>query len=499
MALPKKNRKTAYRILMVTPEAVPFAKSGGLADVVSALAQELDRAGHDVRLLMPRYYAVRRDRLYRHPAPFEITVGSRVYSTGLYEGRLPESEVVVYFLDYEEFYGREGIYGSGHTAFADNLERFALLSYAAPRLGPRLGWEPQVVQSHDWPSAMTPMLWKRHCPEDASPAAQVLTIHNIGHQGTFAVQQLPETGLRWSSLADSGLLHHDELNLLRAGITHADMVTTVSPTYAAEIKTPTYGFSLDEVLTAESGKLTGILNGVDYTLWNPERDHYLEVNYTAETVSLKQRSKTALREELGLPAADVPLVGMVTRLVQQKGLEELAAPGYGALPSILGELPLQMVILGTGDPRYEYYLQQLSHRFANLKVVIGFSDRLAHLIEAASDFFLMPSRYEPCGLNQLYSLRYGTIPVVTRTGGLADTVKELSPEGGTGIFIEHSCPFAITEAMRKAVSLWSRERNRFTAVQRAAMKERFTWEAAARAWVNVYARAIKRLASSGSG
>jgi starch synthase len=237
---------------------------------------------------------------------------------------------------------------------------------------------------------------------------------------------------------------------------------------------------------------------VDYSEWNPERDPYLEVNYTSETVALKERVKSSLRAELGLENADVPLIGMVTRLANQKGLDELAAPGYGALPTILSELPAQMVILGSGEARYEYYLGHLERRFPNLKVIIGFDDRLAHRIEAASDFFLMPSRYEPCGLSQLYALRYGAVPIVTRTGGLADTVHELSQDGGTGIFIDHPCPAAILEAVKRAVHLWTNERNRFAAVQRTAMKERFTWDAAAKQYLSVYAKALKRLASSES-
>jgi starch synthase len=494
----KTSRKLVRRILMVTSEAVPFAKSGGLADAVGALAEELDRAGHDVRVLMPRYYGIRRERLYRYPKPYEVRVGERTYATAVYEGRLPDTGVVAYFLDHESLYGRDGIYGEGGRPFPDNLERFSVLSHAAMGLGTLIGWQPDIVHAHDWPTALVPALMRTSRYAGTSQAASVFSIHNLGYQGTFAVAQLPETGLAWTDLPASGLLHHDELNLMKAAIERADRVTTVSPTYAREIQTPAYGFSLDPVLAANSSRLTGIVNGVDYGTWNPERDPYLEVNYTSETVSLKERQKTALRRELGLPGTDVPLIGLVTRLASQKGMEELVTPGFGALPVILSELPVQVAILGSGEESYEYYLRQLERRFPNLAVRIGFGERLAHMIEAGSDFFLMPSRYEPCGLNQLYSLRYGTVPIVTRTGGLADTIRGLDSDDATGVFIEHACPHAIVEAVRQAATLWRKERSRYLLMQRTGMKERFTWQTAVRRYLSVYAKALKTKASAES-
>ncbi|MBU8912876.1 MAG: glycogen synthase [Spirochaetales bacterium] len=491
----RSRKRIHHRILMVTTEAVPFAKSGGLADAVTALAQELDRAGHDVRLLMPRYYGIRRDQLFRFPSPLRVQIGEEHYESAVYEGRLPDSEVVVYFLDHEELFGRDGIYGVGGEAFDDNLHRFTVLSHAALTIGPRLGWEPEIIHSHDWPTALVPMLARRGQSSAHQPAT-VLTVHNLGYQGSYPVGMLPKTGLSWSELPESGLLHHDELNMLKAGILNADMVTTVSPTYAAEIQTPLHGFSLDQVLTSRSERLAGILNGVDYSLWNPERDHHLDVNYTAETVALKERSKSALQTELGLPVTnDVPLIGTVSRLVSQKGFAELLAPGYGALPTVLTEMPIQVVVLGTGEPEYEYQLRRLSDRFPNLTAIIGFDDGLAHRIEAGADFFLMPSRYEPCGLNQLYSLRYGTIPIVTRTGGLADTVRDVTPEGGTGIVLGHACPSEIINGIRRAVTMWKESPNQIAAVRRAGMKERYAWESAAGHYLEAYARAISYRAS----
>ncbi|MFW5742151.1 MAG: glycogen synthase [Spirochaetota bacterium] len=486
----RRKRRKNHSILMVTPEAVPFAKAGGLGDAVSALAQELDRDGHDVRILMPRYHGIGRERLYRYPTPFSVRVGEDIFTTALYEGRLGDSSVVVYFIDHEDLYAREGIYGTSAGGYADNLKRFSLLSHAAFAIGPYIGWEAEVVHAHDWPTALVPVIARRRAAMGASRPASVLTIHNVGYQGAFPVGDLPASGLSWVDLSESSLLHYDSLNLLKAGTVNADMVTTVSRRYAEEIRTPRRGFSLDRVLAERGDTLVGILNGVDYDVWNPEKDPYLDVRYTAETVALKERSKRALQQELGLPVTnDLPLIGMVSRLVDQKGFEELSSPGFGALPDILEENDAQLAILGSGEERYEYYLRSLAHRYRNLSVVIGFDERLAHLIEAASDFFLMPSRYEPCGLNQLYSLRYGSLPIVTATGGLVDTVQQASPRGGTGFFIDEACPASIAATVGEAVTMWHDERNRIDAMRRAAMKLRFGWETAATAYVRVYERA----------
>lgn len=492
----KRKKKNNRAILIVASEVVPFAKAGGLADSVSALAQELDRIGHDVRILMPRYRGIRRDRLYRYPTPFSVRMGQDIYTTAIYEGRLGESSVVVYFMDHEDLYAREGIYGSGSSSYGDNLQRFTLLNHAAFNLGPFIGWEPDVIHAHDWPTALVPVIARRRSAVGVHRPATVLTIHNVGYQGTFPVGELPQTGLSWVDLSESGLLHYDSLNLLKAGIVNADMVTTVSREYAREITTARRGFSLDRVLAGRGDQLVGILNGVDYEVWNPEKDPYLDVRYTVETVALKSRTKASLKQELGLPARDdVPLIGMVSRLVDQKGFEEMAAPGFGALPDILQNEKCQIAILGSGEERYEYYLRSLAHRYENLSVVIGFDERLAHHIEAASDFFLMPSRYEPCGLNQLYSLRYGTLPIVTRTGGFVDTVEEASPRGGTGFFIEEACPAAIVAAVHEAVSMWHNEGNRIQAMRGNAMRQRFGWEQAAERYLEVYETAIANAAT----
>lgn len=483
---------------MVTTEAVPFAKSGGLGDAVSALAQELDRSGHDVRVLMPRYYGIRRDHLFKLPSPFRVKFADEIVDCAIYEGRLPDSEVVVYFLEHEALFGRDGIYGHGGTAFGDNLRRFTVLSHAALAIGSRIGWDPEILHVHDWPTALVPAF--ANVLTGANRPATLLTIHNLGYQGKYPVSMLPETGLSWSQLVSSGLLHGDELNMLRAGVVGADYVTTVSPTYAKEIQTPLYGFGLDEDLRTRKKTFAGILNGVDYALWNPEVDHHLELNYTTETVELKKRIKASLQAEVGLQVNDkIPLFGMVTRLVSQKGLEELIAPGYGALPGILADQSVQFVILGTGSENYEYELRQLAKRYKNLSVMVMFDEGTAHRIEAGADFFLMPSRYEPCGLNQLYSLRYGTIPVVTNTGGLADTVVPMSEEGGTGFLIEEPNPPSISRAVAEAVRVYGSHQNRIVQLRQEGMKQRFGWNTAAKEYAKLYGKVIAARASARGG
>lgn len=488
------RKQDNYRILMVTSEADPFAKTGGLADAVTALSRSLAEQGHDVRILMPRYYDIRRDHLFRHPTPLRIPLGERVYTAALYEGRLPNSAVPVYFLDYEQLYGREGFYGpAGDGDWQDNLERFSVLSHAPLYLPEFLGWSPQLLHAHDWPTALSLLLLKLPGLRGILPdTAGVLTIHNIGYQGIFDVDQLPTTGVPWEDLSNSGLLHHNRLSLLRTGICSADAITTVSPGYALEIQTPRYGFSMDPVLARRGDVITGILNGADYSVWNPETDPHLLVNYTAETVALKNRVKTALQTRMGLPVDQtVPLIGMVSRLVSQKGFEELLSPGYGVLPEVLDTFRVQFVIVGTGDPRYEHELRLLADRFPNLTVRLAFDERLAHQVEAGADFFLMPSRYEPCGLNQMYSLRYGTIPIVTATGGLRDTVQPATESGGTGFLIEEPCPGAILRAIERAVKLWSDTPNRVDTLRKAGMKLRFAWSAAASEYLRLYAGVLR--------
>ncbi|MDC7227121.1 MAG: glycogen synthase GlgA [Spirochaetales bacterium] len=480
------------KILMVTSEAVPFAKTGGLADVVSALSTELKKLGHDVRVLMPRYYHIDRTVLKKHDEALGIWLGRGEEWTAVYEGVLPESEVPVYFLDHERFFGRDGIYGHrADEGFKDNAARYSLLSRGAFQLCRMLHWTPDVVHCHDWPSAPACYLLKREEQDKGFKNTKgILTIHNIGYQGEFslddAVYLQPEIDmLNLSTLEFSGAL-----NFLKAGIITADKITTVSPTYAEEIKRYDFGFGMDGLLNYRHEDLQGILNGIDYKDWNPETDKFIEPdNFSVNKISGKSAVKKKLQKEMGLPVNQkIPLVGIVTRLVDQKGIVELFRPGFGTMYSICKDMNVQFVILGSGESWCEEELNHLSAELPNLSVYIGYNNRLAHMIEAGADFFLMPSRYEPCGLNQIYSLSYGTLPIVRNTGGLADTVENYDQEKGTGtgFVFDDLRPDVIYNVMKWVVETWEERREDIRKMRKRAMKKRFSWEDSAREYLKLY-------------
>ena len=483
------------KILMISSEAVPFAKSGGLGDAVSALAIALARLGHDVRLLMPRYYFIPREDLVAIEGPMGVPMGREEHWTSIYSSFLPSSEVPVYFMDFEEYFGRTGVYGlSSQSEYPDNPERFALLSRAAFQLCRKLGWTPDIMHAHDWPSSLVPVyLSTVERAGEFSKTASVLTIHNLGYQGAYSKSHFPSFGLEWSLFHGSGFEFHDDLNLLKAGITAADCLTTVSPTYAREIQTPAYGFGLDGLLRHRSRDLVGILNGVDGDIWNPERDGYIPARYSLADMAGKAVCKRALQEKFGLPADEkAPLIGMVARLTEQKGIGEMFGKGYGAVQEICATMNAQFAVVGSGDAWCEDELKALSSRFPGFKARIGYDEGLAHLVEAGSDFYLMPSRYEPCGLNQMYSLRYGTLPIVHRTGGLADTVENYVQETGegTGFMFDDLTPRALYNTVGWAVWAWYNRREHIEMMRIKAMTRIFSWEKSASEYTALYGRAL---------
>jgi starch synthase len=411
-------------VMMVASELEPFVKIGGLGDMVGSLAAHLDSCGLDVRVVLPRYYLVDIGKLQRIGEPLRVPVGGGQEWCAVYTSRIPGTGVVVYFLDNEELYGRNGVYGSRvEPSFQDNLRRFNVLCRGALELAIAVDWTPDVVHGHDWPGALAAVHLDTAETGRLSHTASMLTIHNVGYQGDFPIDEFAHTGLDSAQFFELGFGFDGMVNLLQAGIFNADLLTTVSPTYAEEIQTPEYGHGLDGLLRQRSDDLFGVLNGVNYQVWDPETDPLIHTNYSHRSVGRKAKNKAALQAELGLPVdSEVPLYGMVSRLVEQKGFGELCGPEHGSLYSICDDFGLQFVILGTGEEWCEEELRSLSHRMPNLAVRLEFNNRLAHLIEAGSDFFLMPSAYEPCGLSQMYSLRYGTLPIVRRTGGFADTV-----------------------------------------------------------------------------
>lgn len=487
------------KILMVTAEAVPFAKTGGLADAVSALAIVLNKLGHDVRIVMPRYYKIDRSTLEPLEGPMGVPAGYIEAWTEVYQGTMPGTEgLPVYFIDHEQSFGRDGVYGtSADPDFHDNPYRFSVLCHGAFQLCRKIDWYPDIIHAHDWSAALAPVLLRFIQRNNGfQKTASVFTIHNLGYQGVYGKYNYPATGLDWNFFYAAGFEDWDRINFLKAGLTSADMLTTVSPTYAKEIQTPSSGFRMDALLRHRSQDLVGILNGVDTDVWNPSKDTFIAENYSVKNLEGKAKDKAALQERMGLPVdLDVPLFGIITRLADQKGVAELFAPTYGSMYKICTEMKVQVVVLGAGERWCEDELRALESKLPNFKAYIGYDESLSHQIEAGSDFFIMPSRYEPCGLNQMYSLLYGTLPIVRRTGGLADTVQNYNQETGegTGFMFDELTPQSVFDTVGWAVYAWYNKKDHILAMQKRAMAQDFSWEASAEGYLEVYKRALSKL------
>lgn len=484
------------KILMVTSEAVPFAKTGGLADAVSALSLALAKEGHDVRIVMPRYYKIDRNKLSLLPGPMGVHPGYQETWTGVYESSLPDSKVPIYFIDHENSYGRDGVYGvPGETDFADNPQRFSLLGHAAFQLCRKIKWFPDIIHAHDWAAALAPILLKfGERKNEFAQTASVFTIHNMGYQGVYGKHLYPYTGLGWDIFYAAGFEDWDRMNFLKAAIVSSDQLTTVSPTYAKEIQRPEYGFRMDGILRYRSSDLTGILNGVDTEIWNPEKDKYIPAQFSYKTLEKKAKNKEALQKKMGLPVdPEVPIIGIITRLADQKGVSELFGPAYGSAWRMCNDIKLQMVVLGAGEIWCENELSALNKSLPNFRAYIGYDEALSHLIEAGSDFFLMPSRYEPCGLNQMYSLLYGTLPVVRKTGGLVDTVENYNEQTGegTGFILENLTPQSIYDTVGWACYAWYNKKDHIKAMQIRGMQKQFGWNVSAKSYEDVYKIAQK--------
>jgi len=484
------------RVLFVSAEVAPFARTGGLGDVNGALPPVLAAHGHDVRVVMPLYQTVR-DRGW----PLTEAVGNlqvplvfgvreaRVWQTPL-AGRLrEESEVPVYFIEQDEYFARPGLYGTESGDYPDNAFRFIFFCRAVLALAERLQWFPHIFHCHDWHTGLV-SAYLRFLPgldSRISTANSVFTIHNLAYQGWFPAWAFGLTGLPWPLFQPAGVEFLGFMNCMKAGIAYADQLSAVSPSYAEEICTPEFGFGLDGVLRQRRESLTGILNGADYQMWNPETDSALSAHYQATNLSGKEVCKAALLRTYGLPEdLTVPLLGMVSRLVDQKGVDLVLS----AMERLLA-MNVRLVILGSGEPRYEEQLTAFAQRYPErFGVRLAFDEPLSHQIQAGCDCFLMPSRYEPCGLTQLYSLRYGTIPIVRATGGLRDTVQPFNSATGAGtgfVFTEPSAD-ALIEAVRAAAAAFG-EKQEWRQLQRNAMAQDFSWEHSANRYVELYRRA----------
>lgn len=484
------QHETTLNVLFVAAEVAPFAKAGGLADVAGSLPKAIRALGHDIRVMMPAYGWIHRHgfELRREFEPFPIPMGREDVSAAILRSTLGE-KIPVYFVENAHYFDREHIYG-----YEDDAERFIFLSRAALEACRRMNWQPHVIHCHDWHTAIVPNWLHTTYTKDPflAAAASVYTIHNLQYQGVFGPEVLGIAGLD-----DYGLIVHPDIarelnaavNLMARGILFADAINTVSPTYAQEILTPEYGEGLDPLLRERRDALYGILNGIDTEIWNPATDAYIACRYDARTLERRHENKLALQAACKLPQdAQVPLIGMVSRLADQKGLDLLEE----VLESIL-DLGVQLVILGTGDPRYEEMLRRAAMQFSRqVAVSLTFNPPLASQIYAGSDMFLMPSRFEPCGLGQMIAMRYGSVPIVRATGGLADTVQDFDPETGegNGFTFRAYDPQELLTAVRRAVETY-RHPDTWRRLQLRGMQTDFSWRRSAREYVVLYRRALE--------
>jgi len=485
------------RILFMASEVEPFAKTGGLADVVAALPAALAALGHDVRIMMPRYRGVdaAAGEMRVIAARLAVPLGDREVEGQLLETRT-SLDVPVYLLGNDHYYDRPGLYGTPDGDYWDNCERFiffcrggleALSEIREPGGGP---WQPQVVHCNDWQTGLVPVylrtLYRDH--PSLGRIASVFTIHNLAYQGVFWHYDMPMTGLGWDLFTPAGIEFYGKLNFLKAGLVFADLLTTVSRTYAREIRTPAFGHGLEGVLEERSHDLHGVINGLDHEVWNPAKDPAIPHPYSADDLGGKAACRDALRGELDLEAAPGPVIGMVTRLVEQKGMDLVLE----ALPGILSE-GCQVALIGSGDPDLEAAFAESARRHpGQVAIHIGYESDLARRVYAGADCLLMPSRYEPCGLSQLIALRYGTVPIVRRTGGLTDSVAEFDParRTGTGFAFDPFTVEALLDAIRRAASAY-RQPALWKALMRNAMTQDFSWDASAREYVTLYGKALK--------
>ncbi|HET6439075.1 MAG TPA: glycogen synthase GlgA [Anaeromyxobacter sp.] len=480
------------RVLFVSSEVAPFAKSGGLADVAGALPKALKRRGIDVRVVMPLYAGIDWNALERLEGVVPVPMWWGTARGGLRMGRLPGSDVPVYFLEYHRYFDRPFLYGPPEEGYGDNLERFTFLSRGALELCRVLNFTPDVIHAHDWQAALAPVYV--NTVEWGGPlhgAGTVYTIHNLAYQGVTDGQALFITGLGPEHYHAGEFEHFGALNLMKAAIRHANLITTVSPGYAREIQTSEYGCGLDGELRARSGDLFGVLNGIDTEEWNPATDRHLPHRFSAADAGGKEAVKLAVQHQLGLAVdAGVPLFAAIGRLVDQKGFDVLAH----AMERLLS-WRMQFVLLATGDREAEHHFAWLSSRHRErFRAVLHFDNGLAHRLYAASDFVVVPSRFEPCGLTQLYGLRYGALPIVRATGGLRDTVqsyREWSGEG-TGFVFDHLTPEALANTIGWALSTFYDRPEHLERMRRRAMEQDFSWGPPAEAYERLYREAYRR-------
>jgi starch synthase len=482
-------------ILMVSSECVPFAKSGGLADVVGSLPVALKKFGHNVKIVMPRYSFIDTQKFNIKPylSPMGVRMGNKEEWCSIHSTTI-EEDIPVYFIDFLHYFDRNGLYHDmNFKDYHDNPDRFAFLSRAALQLCKDINFKPDIVHANDWQTALIPAylkVWHWNDPV-LGKAASVLTIHNMVYQGIYPKKHYSYIGLGEHNFHQDSFECFGNVNFLKGGIYYADMVNTVSPAYCKETKTPEGGYGLAPYLNNKGDRYTGILNGIDYNRWNPETDKMIPANFSKDDLSGKKICKSELQKRmLYKENPDIPVIGIISRFVPQKGLDILAH----CIEAIVRDMHVQFVILGSGEKALEHFYYELPAKYKGIiGSYIGYSDELAHLIEAGSDFFLMPSLYEPCGLNQIYSLKYGTLPIVRAIGGLDDTIENYDEKTGegTGFKFWEASAKAIYYTVGWAVSTFYDRKDHHLKMMKNAMSKHFSWDDSAAKYMELYQKAIE--------
>lgn len=485
-----------YKILFVTSEVVPFIKTGGLADVSSALPQMLAELGHEVRIVVPKYGIVD-DRKYKiHEVvrlkDIQIKIGDKDVTFSLKSCFLPGQRVRVqiYFLDNEKYFkSRSSLYADPLTGkdYPDNDERFTLLSKSVFELISKLGWEPDIIHCNDWQTGLIPAYLKTSYKNDPlfSKFKTLFTIHNLAYQGEFKTSSFKNLGLDENLNNDNGILKNGKVNLMKSGLLYADVINTVSKTYAEEIRTDNdIGAGLKDILSKRKKDLYGIVNGIDYKVWNPEKDKHIKKKYSVKNLQAKYLNKEELAEKFNLKASiNTPIIGIIARMFDSKGFDLIKD-----VFTDLMKLDIQMVLLGIGDQKYHTFFNKMSSKYSKkFACYLGFNDELAHIIESGSDMFLMPSQYEPCGLNQMYSLVYGTVPIVREIGGLADTVVNYDEkkDTGNGFMFKNYDSKEMLKEIKRALKIY-KNKEAWQKIMKTGMKSDFSWKSSAKQYIDLY-------------
>ncbi|HOJ42827.1 MAG TPA: glycogen synthase GlgA [Syntrophorhabdaceae bacterium] len=480
------------KILIASPEVNPFIKTGGLADVTGALPKALKRLGIEARVILPKHKGIDENKFPLRYKNYKVRCP---ISLGFVEAEIVESEydgVIAYLVEQDEYYNRDYLYSTPDGDYQDNAVRFIFFSKSILEAIKVTGFIPDVLHCNDWETALAPVFLRTIYKDDQQlrDISTLFTIHNLGYQGIFWHYDMHLLNLGWEYFTPEYLEYFGNINFLKGGIVFSDIINTVSKKYSYEIQTPEFGYGLDGVLRNRSNDLYGIINGIDYEEWNPETDNFLPAQYSYRDLKNKGVCKKALLQEFNLSKDDKPpLVATISRLADQKGFDLIA----DAFEEIMG-LGVNYIVLGTGDRKYHEMLTELSKRFSkSFAVKIAYDNRLAHLIEAGADMLLMPSKYEPCGLNQLYSLKYGTVPIVRAVGGLDDSITDYTqyPEKGTGFKFYEYTKEAMIDAIKRAIDLYNKK-DLWASLMVRCMKEDFSWERSAKEYIELYRKAIEK-------